>query len=156
MIPLNSRGKQDCQTPDWAINWLLTRYPLTLDAAASDHNHRLPTYYTRRDNGLILPWHTWTFCNPPFSKIGPWVEKAISEAFEGRNSVLLLLGTVTPRWYRQNYQLAHTELLTPRFPYKGEGRSVSFGSMLMIFTEETVNKPRPDRVRIVDVSRLIV
>lgn len=154
MIPLRTKSRQDYETPDWFFRWLLSRWPLTLDAAASPHNTKLPRYYTRRDNGLLQAWDKYTFCNPPFKKIRPWVEKALSEALEGNTSVLLLPNSVTARWYRDNYRQCATELLYPRLPYKNAPKAVPFGSMLMIFTPYYANNP-DTRIDLVDMDRLI-
>lgn len=72
----------------------------TLDVAAAPHNAKAPRFYTRDDDGLSQPWTNnatatgdfWTrykrgnervWCNPPYSDIRPWVEKAWIE-FHGR------------------------------------------------------------------------
>lgn len=52
-------------------------YAFTVDVAASEHNHKLPHFYTVEDDGLAHSWadeRVW--CNPPYSDIRPWVEKA--------------------------------------------------------------------------------
>jgi len=64
----------------------------TLDVAAAQHNTKAPRFYTREDDGLSQSWNRpdpsndfWTryrehnemvWCNPPYSDIRPWVEKA--------------------------------------------------------------------------------
>ena len=50
-----------------------------LDVAACDLAHIAPKFYTKKDNGLLSPWWGRVWCNPPWSGIGPWVEKAWSE-----------------------------------------------------------------------------
>lgn len=53
------------------------RFDFTVDAAAAEHNARLPRYWTRANDGLVQSWageRVW--CNPPYSDIRPWVEKA--------------------------------------------------------------------------------
>ena len=75
----------DDQKDAWATRWkdflpLHERYRFTIDVAASDHNAKLPRYYTRADDGLAQSWageRVW--CNPPYSVIRPWVEKAWAE-----------------------------------------------------------------------------
>ncbi len=68
--------------------------PFTLDAAASEGNHKCSHYFTTE--GLISPWFDIdgkpanAFCNPPFSAIGDWVEKAYDEAREGVYVAMLL------------------------------------------------------------------
>lgn len=71
----------------------------TLDVAAAPHNAKTLRYYTREDDGLNQPWDgAAIWCNPPYSDIRSWVEKAWSEwdqsrLFGGRpleNIVMLL------------------------------------------------------------------
>lgn len=76
------------------------RFGFTLDAAASDHNAKLPRYYTREVDGLAQPWtgeRVW--CNPPYSNIRPWVEKALLR--EAELAVLLLPANRTEQaWWQ--------------------------------------------------------
>lgn len=54
-----------------------TERRFTVDAAASHDNAVLPRYWTRAEDGLAQSWdgeRVW--CNPPFSRLEPWVEKA--------------------------------------------------------------------------------
>jgi phage N-6-adenine-methyltransferase len=53
----------------------------TLDVAAAPHNAKCDTYFTAEDDGLSQSWvgeRVW--CNPPYSNIRPWVEKAWDES----------------------------------------------------------------------------
>lgn len=56
------------------------RFRFTIDSAASPTNARLERYWTIDDDALAQSWageRVW--CNPPYSNILPWVEKAHSE-----------------------------------------------------------------------------
>ena len=48
----------------------------TLDVAASADNAKCAQYYTIDDDGLSQPWTGRVWCNPPYSDIRPWVQKA--------------------------------------------------------------------------------
>lgn len=64
------------------------RFSFTVDVAASVDNAKLPRFYTVEDDGLAQDWsgeRVW--CNPPFSSIEPWVEKA----WGGAELVVMLL-----------------------------------------------------------------
>lgn len=64
------------------------RFGFTLDAAATPVNAKLPRFFTEQDDGLRQSW--WghkVYCNPPYSNIRPWVEKAWSE----RESFIVML-----------------------------------------------------------------
>jgi phage N-6-adenine-methyltransferase len=51
-----------------------------LDVAANNDNAVAPTWYTLNDDGLEGVWSGRVWCNPPYSDIRPWVEKACRSA----------------------------------------------------------------------------
>lgn len=56
------------------------RFHFTIDVAASAHNAKCGVFYTVDNDGLSQPWRRQrVWCNPPYSNIRPWVEKAWSE-----------------------------------------------------------------------------
>lgn len=59
---------------------LNARFHFTIDVAASEHNAKCERYFDKEANGLAQPWASErVFCNPPYSDIRPWVEKAWDE-----------------------------------------------------------------------------
>ena len=65
------------------------RFRFTLDVAATSENAKVLRYFTPVDNGLDQSWRDErVWCNPPFSNIRPWVEKALER--EAAIAVLLL------------------------------------------------------------------
>ena len=51
--------------------------PFDLDVAAAPHNAKCERYYTTVEDGLHREWDARrVWCNPPYSNIGRWVEKA--------------------------------------------------------------------------------
>lgn len=59
---------------------LEARFGFTIDVAASARNRKVERFYTVEDDGLAQSWadeRVW--CNPPYSNIAEWVEKAWSE-----------------------------------------------------------------------------
>lgn len=59
--------------------------------AAAPHNAKTERYYTLQDNGLEKSWageRVW--CNPPYSDIRPWVQKAWDE-WVGSQAIVMLL-----------------------------------------------------------------
>jgi phage N-6-adenine-methyltransferase len=51
----------------------------TLDVAAAPHNAKCPHFFTAEDDGLAQSWSGRVWCNPPYSDIRPWVQKAWDE-----------------------------------------------------------------------------
>lgn len=80
------------------------RWAFTLDAAASAENAKLPHYLTIEDNGLEQSWageRVW--CNPPFSNLSAWAQKAWKETATAPLIVLLVPANRTEQAWWQNY-----------------------------------------------------
>lgn len=76
------------------LAWCMAKAGVTawdLDVAACEEAHCAPMYYTHADNGLARPWNGRVWCNPPWSHIRPWVERAWQEFLAGRSSVIGML-----------------------------------------------------------------
>lgn len=76
-----------------------------LDVAACEEAHVCERYYTAGHNGLLLSWHGRVWCNPPYSDIWAWIEKAWLEMRAGRAEVIAMLipgnRTDQPGWQVQ-------------------------------------------------------
>lgn len=71
----------------------------TVDAAASDLNHKHARYWTKEQDGLSLSWAgERLFNNPPWSKVAPWVSKALEKEHEVWCG--LLPARTDQKWYR--------------------------------------------------------
>ncbi len=89
-------AEQDlAQTPWWFVkaveNWQGSKF--TLDVCANAATAKCEAYYSLDEmglNSLVLPWSTNNWCNPPYSNVMPWVQKARKEAKLGNRSVLLI------------------------------------------------------------------
>ena len=82
------------RTPDYLFAWASEQFgPFDIDLAASAENAKCAKFFTAEDDALQRPWADAGTCgwlNPPYSKIQPWVEKAISEAEQGFRTVMLI------------------------------------------------------------------
>ena len=68
-------------TPPELFDPLHQRFGFTLDVAALPENAKCERFFTPDDDGLQQSWMGETvWCNPPYSDIRPWVEKAWAEA----------------------------------------------------------------------------
>lgn len=75
-------------------------YRFSIDVAASAENAKCDRFYTRADDGLSKSWageRVW--CNPPYSVIRPWVEKAWSEVDADVVAMLLPANRTELGWW---------------------------------------------------------
>lgn len=80
--------------------------PFTLDAAAASHNAKCARYFTRAEDGLAQSWageRVW--CNPPYSNLGAWLEKAWAELARTDGIVMLLpANRVEQKWWQEHVE----------------------------------------------------
>lgn len=77
------------------------RFMFTVDAAASNANAKLPKFWTFSDNGLLQDWEgERVYCNPPYSSIRPWIEKAWEETNAGIVVMLLPANRTEQAWWQ--------------------------------------------------------
>lgn len=134
-----------------------------LDVAACEESHLALTWYGHGSygfiNGLLRPWSGRVWCNPPWSNIEPWVEKAWREILHCQVIAMLLPANRTEQpWFqtfvepfREGRKPALIEGLTThflpgrtKFGHPGNPNAVGvgsppFGSMLLVWTRA----PRP-------------
>lgn len=134
----------DRRTPRELWEPLNAEHRFTLDAAASVHNALCPMFYTIADNGLERSWRNHrVWCNPPYSDIRPWVEKAWSarDVERAERIVMLLPSNRTEqRWWQ--------ELVEPYRDNGGERElTVRFlaGRLRFDVPADTYNDPRGNR-----------
>jgi len=78
------------------------RFDFTVDAAASVSNTKLKCYFSIENCGLSASWAgERVYCNPPYSNIRPWVEKAWDEK-DAQLVVMLLPANRTEQGWWQD------------------------------------------------------
>lgn len=95
----------DRGTPQDFWDELNAKHRFTLDVAAAPHNAKTANYYTRLADGLLQPWHGSVWCNPPYSGLDRWLEKAWQEWDNGNpppTSIVMLLPANRPEqpWWQ--------------------------------------------------------
>lgn len=140
------RSKQDYGTPKellLAVKNRLKIQEFTIDLAATKENAVAEVYYSLEEgiDSLLHPWDTpltpggWTWLNPPFSNISPWVEKAVNESIQGAQIVMLIPASVGSNWWRrwvQNY--AYVVHLNGRLTFVGETTPYPKDCSLLLYT----------------------
>ena len=85
------------------------RFRFTIDVAASAANTKLPRFYSIEDDGLSKTWlgeRVW--CNPPYSNIRPWVEKAWWETSRRYGAALVVMlvpaNRTEQKWWQEEIE----------------------------------------------------
>lgn len=104
-----------------------SHYRFTIDVAASAHNAKLPRYYTREDDGLAQSWageRVW--CNPPYSTLRPWIEKAWAEADAELIAMIVPANRTEQGWWQELIEPLRDQggRLATRF-YRGRWRFIA-------------------------------
>jgi site-specific DNA-methyltransferase (adenine-specific) len=131
-----SSKSDEWSTPQNVFNELDKEFHFTLDPCATDDNHKCDKYFTLENDGLSENWGGYrVFCNPPYSEIDKWVEKAYRETRNDNTLVVLLIPSRTDTRYFHNYiyQRAEIRFVKGRLKF-GDGKgSAPFPSMIVIF-----------------------
>ena len=133
--------KQDWGTPPQFLGYLIDELNVEfcLDVAASPHNAKAPSYFTKEMNGLKQTWSGTVWVNPPFgSELKHWVKKACDEAVNARIFMLIPCRPDT-RYFHELIMKNATNiyLIKGRFNFLFEGAipgaNSPFPSMLVEF-----------------------
>lgn len=138
LAPLMTSNSEEWSTPQDLFDELNAKFSFTLDAAASDENHKCKKYFTKADDGLIQSWKGHrTFLNPPYGRqIGDWMKKCREEQFNhGVFTVALLPARTDTRWFHAwcKHDDVHIEFIHGRLKFGGSKNSAPFPSMLVYF-----------------------
>lgn len=99
---------RDCwATPQWLFNHYNGQFNFVMDIAANEHNAKCSRFLTKEDDALTVDFTTlvgkgeWLWCNPPYSNVMPWVEKAIDNQSKGIGTVVLLKNDTSTKWFEK-------------------------------------------------------
>lgn len=96
---LFSSSSSEWGTPRGLFNILDAIYQFTLDACASEQNHKCSKYYSKY--ALDLAWDKSTFMNPPYGKdIKQWIVKAHQESLQAKTIVCLIPARTETKWFK--------------------------------------------------------
>lgn len=160
------------QTPQWFVDAVEQHLKIKfdLDVCCITQTAKVKTYYSLIDHGidaLIVPWGKTNFCNPPYSKIDPWVDKAADEAMRGNTSLLLIPDKPEVRYTRRCREFADTMIHMPHrlnflrpdgsefLDSEGKKQGPKFPVVLVLFTPHGLHMPTRDvyfDFRTVDLS----
>lgn len=99
----NPQVDERATTPEDFAPWE-RRFGFTLDVCALARNTKCERFYSPEEDGLTSTWEgERAWCNPPFSSIEPWVEKAW--ASKAQLVVMLLPANRTEQgWWQRHVE----------------------------------------------------
>lgn len=146
----------DRRTPRSLFDPLNEEFCFTLDVAASKDNKLCDAYYDKRVSGLENSWFAFNvWCNPPYSDIRLWVEKATAEIQKSVPVIVMLLpaNRTEQSWWQDLIEPGRIEgkievrflrgrlrFDTPDHDYTAQpkGNRPPFGVALVIWRQECV------------------
>lgn len=92
--------------------------------------------YTIAQDGLTRPWAGSVWLNPPYSKPGPWVQRAAEHAAEGHKVALLVNNDPSTQWWRYTLTAGALGLWPARIHFAGAfagGGAARFSCALLLW-----------------------
>ena len=131
-----SSKSDEWATPQATFDELNEEFGFTLDACATQDNHKCSKFYTIEDDGLKNDWGgERVFVNPPYSKIADWVKKAFYESRKDNTLVVLLIPSRTDTRYFHDfiYNRAEIRFIKGRLKFGDSKSAAPFPSMVVVF-----------------------
>ena len=142
-----SKASDEWTTPQAFFDALHAEFAFDLDAAATAAN-RKKTRYLGLDNGLDALDVLWgmygtrVWCNPPYSQVRAFIDKAAHERPRGLLTVMLLPARTDTRWFHEHLWDARTHrpqtgielrFVKGRLKFGDGANSAPFPSMVAVF-----------------------
>ena len=92
-------------TPQTVYDVMNNEFNFTMDICANDYNFKHVNYLTIKDDALTYNFDqpelvgNYVWCNPPYSKVMPWVELAVKNQALGIGTVMLVKNDCSTKWY---------------------------------------------------------
>ena len=115
MSKILGKSHDSWRTPKELFNVLDSEFHFSLDAAASKDNALCPFFIDAEADALKQPWNIGdmignTYCNPPYSLIGPFVERAYQQSQEHHITTVVLIPAYTDPKYWANWVMKAHEV----------------------------------------------
>jgi len=133
---LFSSKSDEWATPQDVFEKLDEEFSFDLDPCATEKNHKCERWFGKDDDGLTKTWGGCkVFCNPPYSHISEWVEKAFYEGHKDNTVVVMLIPARTDTRYFHNFiqHRAEIRFIRGRLKFGDSKNGAPFPSMVVIF-----------------------
>lgn len=127
------------QSDEWSTprdrfaEWSREFGPFTLDVAATADNAVCEHFYTLQDNGLAQEWTGTVWCNPPYSTVAKWVEKAYWSARNGATVIMLVPARTDTKWWHTWVVKSEIRFIAGRLKFGDATTGAPFPSALLVF-----------------------
>lgn len=131
MISLN----QEYETPDELFDSLNKEFNFEVDMCASIKNHKLPFYYTKKDDCFTKKLNCTTWCNPPFYSVKKFVKYNFEQSKnEGSTIVMLILVKSNTNWWRDYvFKAKEVRFINQKLQFKNTKQGLRFPACIVIF-----------------------
>ena len=131
---VNSPGykeNNEYYTPQWIFDALCETFDIDV-CAPTGGVPWLPAknHYDIKADGLVQPWHGFIWCNPPYSKPTPWIDKFI----EHSNGIMLVQVSKSNAFIKLWNEAHGISMMSPKlkFVHMTEGLKGIFMSCVLV------------------------
>lgn len=160
-----SSKSDEWHTPPWLFNWCAAIWgPFGLDVAAASYDAKCDRYYTQAQDGLLKPWSVHSrparvWCNPPYSSVKQWVERAAKHAERGGTALLLIPARTDSHWFHDYCfrSAASITFIRGRIAFdnpSGKVNSAPFPSCLVWYSPAGCIGKHMARIQTIDVKTI--
>jgi hypothetical protein len=97
-------------------------------------------HFTRKQDGLKVPWRGVVWLNPPYGDLRSWCEKAYSYAKDGGTVIALLPAWTDAPWFHDFVSYGRITFIRGKLAYVGRTGYAPFGSMIVEWNPKTVRR----------------
>ncbi len=139
--------KDTYATPQSVFDYFNREFQFDFDVCAEDETAKYDLYFTKEVDALIQDWSEHcnrAWCNPPYSNITPWVEKAIEQQEKGVTTVMFVMCDLSVGWFKKALSKCSEVrfIIGGRISFEMDGVPVkgnNKGSMAIIFRPHNNN-----------------
>lgn len=129
-------SSDEWETPQELFDMIDEVFHFNLDVCATHANAKCKRYFTKKEDGLSLPWSGICWMNPPYGReITLWIRKAYESSLTVGTIVVCLLPARTDTVWWHEYVIAHAEsigFIRGRLKFSRKGPA-PFPSALVVF-----------------------
>lgn len=146
------------RTPKPIFDYYDKRFGFDCDVAANYDNRLCHIYIDEFNDALSCDWQVSNWCNPPYSDVAPWINKAICEMGNGNLTVMLIPADTSVKWFKLAFEnCSECHFISGRLAFINEetGKPVSGnnkGSVVFVFDP---NSPFKSQVCLIDRNEMM-